>query len=37
MDLGQWTFLIFLDVSKAYNTVLREGLWTEIREYEAQE
>ena len=34
---GRQTFLAFLDVRKAYNTVWREGLRMKIREYMVQE
>ena len=34
---GRRTFLAFLDVSKVYNTLLREGLWMKMREYRFQE
>ena len=34
---GRQTFLEFLDISKAYDTVWREELWMEMREYGVQE
>ena len=36
MSQGRRTFLAFLDVSKAYDIVWREGLWM-MREYRIQE